>query len=142
MNEEVHVEGIDLIRLLVDIDEKIDNDELEWFSNMTAWRVGDCIDRVRWDGTARIDRYYKDFAAKIMSNERKQPRMTVRSIEVLLRIKEDWCMAVFMPPTNNIDRMEWKVRYLSYLMKNDHEMDVAEARCLAVYLRTKSGLQH
>lgn len=133
-SEEFFVEGVDIARLLVDFDDMIPTPELEWFSNLTYWRAADSVDRVRFDGTSRIDRYYADFASKIQSNEDFEEHTTDWQRETLLRIKEEWCTATFMPPVNEPLRIEFKIKYLSYMVKNDHRLDVAEARCLLVYL--------
>ena len=134
-NEDLAVESHDLLRIVfTDLDDKISNDELDWYSNLTSWRVADSQDYVRFDGTARIDRYYRDTAAKIMGNELYEPHPTQILKNMLLRVKENWCMATFMPPINDLNRLEFKIRYLSYLTKNDKKLDPAELKCLLVYV--------
>lgn len=134
-NEDLAVESHDFLRIVfVDIDDKISNDELDWYSNITTWRVADSQDYVRFDGTARMDRYFRDMAAKIMSNELYEPHPTKLLRNMLLRVKENWCMATFMPPVNELDRLEFKIKYLSYLTKNDGKLDSAELKCLLVYV--------
>lgn len=135
LNEDMATESYDLLRIVfVDVDDKISNDELDWYSNLTTWRVADSQDYVRFDGTARIDRYFRDTAAKIMANELYEPHPTRMLMDMLLRVKENWCLATFMPPTNELDRLEFKLRYLSYLAKNDGKLDSAELKCLLVYV--------
>lgn len=128
------MEGVDIARLFIDIDDLIPTLELDWFSNMTYWRAADAIDRVRFDGTCRMDRYYTDFASKIQSNEDIEEHVTDWQRDTLLRVKEEWCTATFMPPVNEPHRVEFKIKYLSYMVKNDHRLDLSEARCLLVYL--------
>ena len=125
---------MDVVRILVTADDRIQTNELDWFANFTYWRVADVDDKERWDGTARIDKYYHSLSAMIQSNEEQEDHDTEWSRMTLMRIKEEWAQAMFMPPVDSPGRVEFKAKLLSQVVKNDGRLDVAEARIIAIYL--------
>lgn len=133
-SEELFCEMHDLNRAFWDLDNRISNTELWIFSNVTYKMAADSPDKVRADGTARIDHYYMDYASKIQSNENSEDHSSTREKDILLRAKEEWCGATWLPPVNEMYRVEYKAMWTSRLIKNDHVMDIAEFRCLTIYM--------
>lgn len=95
-NEDLFVEALDVIDFFaISHDNRITYHELDIYSNVTHIKAADSVDKVRFDGTARIDDYYRDYASKIQCFE-KPLRMYDRDPEtkLLKRVKYEWCLAV------------------------------------------------
>ena len=96
LNEDLFVEALDVVKCFVfDHDNRITYHELDIYSNVTHIKAADSVDKVRFDGTARIDDYYRDYASKIQCFE-KPLRGYDRDPEtkLLKRVKYEWCLAV------------------------------------------------
>lgn len=130
LNEEIFVEMTDALNLVISTDDKISSSELELWSNITYIKTANAVDKVRTDGTARIDDFYWDYSAKIMANERHEKDINYHWREILLRSKDEWCQAVWNPPTNQVCRIEYKIKYTAWIIKDDKKMDASEFKCL------------
>lgn len=96
LNEDLFIEALDVVNCFVfDHDNRITYHELDIYSNVTHIKAADSVDKVRFDGTARIDDYYRDYASKIQCFE-KPLRGYDRDPEtkLLKRVKFEWCLAV------------------------------------------------
>lgn len=101
-NEDLFVEALDVIDFFaISHDNRITYHELDIYSNVTHIKAADSVDKVRFDGTARIDDFYRDYASKIQCFE-KPLRMYDRDPEtkLLKRVKYEWCLAVSFVPIN------------------------------------------
>lgn len=99
LNEDLFIEALDVVNCFVfDHDNRITYHELDIYSNVTHIKAADSVDKVRFDGTARIDDYYRDYASKIQCFE-KPLRNYDRDPEtkLLKRVKYEWCLAVSFP---------------------------------------------
>ena len=95
INEDSFVEVVDFAKwCFFDHDNRISNLELSVFSNVTYVKAADSPDHMRYDKTARIDQYYKHFAAMIQCNENYESHDTQWDRLMLTRTKWEWCQAV------------------------------------------------